>query len=296
MRTPCEVVTGPVPSRSVIPIITFLLLLVGALGDPAQAEQPSKGSTSSRAQADALSKIPFGKLHRDVHPKLKAVLQEPSMFRRLPTQALECDADMYVFLVRHPEVVVNMWQLMGVTALSVRRTGDFTFECNDGAGTIGTVELIYGTRNQHIFYATGVYEGPLLKRKLRGNCVLVLNTVHSEHEGRPRVTSSLDVFVRMENVGIDLVTRTLHPLMGKTADINFRETNRFIGEVSRAAETKYAGIQNLMPKLTNVEPEILQAFSSTAAAVNRRARNRSHGLPSQGVQVSKRPGATKSER
>lgn len=293
MRTPCDIVTGRVLRHLTIVITTFVLLASGALGDPAYGQQTTTGKTNSRVQADALSKIPFAQLHRDVHPKLQAVLKEPSMFRRLPTQVLECDADMYVFLVRHPEVVVNMWQLMGVTALSVRRTGDYNFDCNDGAGTLGTVELVYGTRNQHIFYSTGVYEGPLLKRKLRGNCVLVLNTSHSERDGRQYVTSSLDVFVRMENVGIDLVTRTLHPLMGKTADINFRETNRFIGEVSRAAETKYAGIQNLMPKLTNVEPEVLQKFSSTAAAVNQKARNRPQALPAQGVRVSKRPNAAR---
>ena len=43
------------------------------------------------------------------------------MFRRLPIRTIECDSEMYLFLLRHPDVVVNIWQVLGVSQLEVRQ-------------------------------------------------------------------------------------------------------------------------------------------------------------------------------
>ena len=46
--------------------------------------------------------------------KLMMVCERPTLFRRLPQQSIACDAGLHLFLIRNPEVVVNIWQLMGV--------------------------------------------------------------------------------------------------------------------------------------------------------------------------------------
>ena len=76
------------------------------------------------------------------------VISAPSLHRQLPVTVVQSDPDLYVFLVRHPEVVVNMWDILGITKVSINRTADYAFDARDGAGTACQVELVYG-RSRH---------------------------------------------------------------------------------------------------------------------------------------------------
>src|SRR5690606_11801820 len=108
------------------------------------------------------------------------------------------------FMVRHPESVVNIWELMGVTKVSVRRTGPYTVAANDGEGTKSNVELIYGTPEYHLLYCEGEYDGPLSINKLTGRCVVLLRTqYHYGPQRQPQVTNQLDSFMHVDNAGAD---------------------------------------------------------------------------------------------
>ena len=98
------------------------------------------------------------------------------MFRRMPINRVECDPELYRFLIRHPEVVVNIWQLMGITQVDIERKGPFTLTASDGVGTVTETELVYGTHDIHLIYCQGSYEGPLFPRRLTGRCVLLLKS------------------------------------------------------------------------------------------------------------------------
>ena len=181
---------------------------------------------------------------------------------------IDCDPALYVFMVRYPEVVVNMWELMDITRMKLKRIGKYTFDANDGAGTSAKVQLVYGTSNLHVYYGEGFYEGPLLKRRTKGRCVLVLASGYTELDnGRTYVTSRLDVFVRVDSIGAELVAKTLQPLIGKTADFNYSETHRFLSEISRAAETKWPGMERLLPRLKSIEPWVRDNFEVVASRV-----------------------------
>lgn len=210
-------------------------------------------------------------MNEAVRNKLGQVLSSPTLFRRLPAQAIDCDPDMYIFLVRYPEVVVNIWQLMGVTKVQVSRTGDYTFDATDGAGTVSKVELAYGRPDIHVFYADGVYEGPLLKNRMTGRCVAVLHSDYERRDGRVVVSNYMDVFVQLDNVGAELLVKALQPLFGKAADFNFLETAKFLGQISLASEMNGPGMQRLADKLTNCTPNIRQAFSDHTEAIYQRA-------------------------
>ena len=118
-----------------------------------------------------------------------------------------------------------------------------------------------GDRGTHVMYAEGQYEGPLLRRLIHGRCVLVMQSEYSHTEDQTVfVTSKLDMFVRFDNAGAELIARTLHPLVGKSADHNFIESTRFVGEVSKAAEKKSAKLQKFTEKLTKVQPKDSRAI------------------------------------
>jgi hypothetical protein len=217
----------------------------------------------------------MSQLTDDAQQRIRGIVSRSSIYRQMPLTLIESDPDLYVFLVRHPEIVVNMWDLLGVTKVSIQRQGEFTFDAMDGAGTTCQIELVYGDRETHVLYAEGHYEGPLLRRLIRGRCILVLRSSYSETEDRTvQVTSRLDMFVRFDNVGAELIARSLHPLVGKSADHNFVESTRFIGQVSKAAENKSDKLLQFSKRLTKVDDTIRDQFHILTSLTAQRAAER----------------------
>lgn len=252
-----------------LPVALLLFVFISSWAVPALAVDPVPNRDSL---ADTVAKIPFNELNADARQKINSVLDKPSFSRRLPVESIPCDHDLFLFLVRHPEVLVNIWDVMQITRVELLRVADFEFRGNDGAGTTCQSELVYGTPNLHIYYGTGVYSGSLAARNVSGRCLCVLrSTTGTNASGQPTIGSQMDIYMKLDSLGADLVTRTLAPVVGKTADSNFRETANFISQLSAACEINPTGVQDMAQKLTKVKPEIRQKFSECALQVALRA-------------------------
>lgn len=253
----------------------FLLALIGsAFCVRAQAEDLSTASSSRTAKQSAINAIPVDELNNEARQKVLSVLNNTSVYRRLPASQYMCDPDMHNFLIRYPEVIVGIWKVMGITQVDAKRVADYEVSASDGMGTVSQIELLYGTKNLHIFHGHGYYEGPLFRNKLRGSCILVLRSdFGSNRNGDPVVNDQLDVFLRVDNVGLKILARTLHNLVGKTADINFSESTKFIGKVSETAEVNGPGVKRLGDRI-QLNPEVREAFQKLALVVNDRAAHR----------------------
>ena len=222
-------------------------------------------ASSRDSMQEAVAKIPLNNLNAEARQKINVVLDKPSFFRRLPAEAIQCDPELFLFLVRHPEVLVNIWDLMQITKVELQRVAPFEFRGSDGAGTTCKSELIYGTSNLHIYYGTGIYSGPLMARDVSGRCLCVLSSSSVVGPGgKPRVGSQMDVYMKLDSVGADLVTRTVAPVVGKTADSNFRETASFISQLSQVCETNPTAVQDMAQQLQKITPEVRQQFMQTA--------------------------------
>ena len=254
-------------------MVLFLVITNGALGQlpklPALKFGNAKsGGTSSRKQKkNALNAIPYATLTPNAASRIQEVVNSPSIYRKLPTKTIDCDPKLFVFLVRNPEVVVDVWQQMGVTQLTVDRVGEFNFRSSDGAGTDSQIDLLYGTPNLHVYHGTGVYEGPLFKQKIRGQCVILLRTDFQAAEGRQKVRTRLDVFLKLDTGVADAVAKTISPLFGRSADVNFVETCGFLEKLSLAAEQHGPRMQGLAARMRTVSPPVKQRFVSVASTV-----------------------------
>lgn len=239
--------------------------------DRSKSEQ-SEGTSSREAKQAAIRAIPFDQLTPDANSRLRSVIDDASYFRRLPTQTVECDPEMYTFLVRHPEVVVNIWDLMGITKVTLERVGEYQLSGNDGAGTTCKMDLVYGSDALHVYQSQGAYQGNLWARELRGRCVVMLhNRATKLPDGSPGMVAWMDAFMKLENVGAELVVKTLGPLVGKTADHNFVECAGFFSQISQTARFNPHGLQQVAMRLKNVSPSIRDEFMRTSLAVAVRA-------------------------
>jgi len=200
------------------------------------------------------------------------VLSNVSIYRRLPIRMVSCDPDLYLFLVRHPDTVVNIWEILGVSQIQLRQVDIDTFHVAESEGTSATLEYLYHSNELQIVYGKWTYTGPLLARRVTGSCLAILKTGYrKDSDGKYYITSRLDGFVSVDSGGGELLARALQPLVVKNADNNFIQTVAFLGSMSKTAEVNLGGVQRLAARLSHVQPETRQQLSEVAASVARRA-------------------------
>jgi hypothetical protein len=246
---------------------------------PARAEERSlfsprdeNGQSAFEQRQQIIKHLPIERLTSSAQQRILSIANSPTLYRRSPTQAIHCDRDMFLFLTRHPEVLVGMWDLMGITKVQIERTGPYQLVSEDGSGTKCNVDLVYGDPEMHIFIAEGSYDGKLVAKPIRGKGVIVLRSSYAPTaDGSTTVTGTIDCFIQIENLGADLIARTMSSLIGRSADNNFIETARFIAQVSQASESNPHGMIDIAQRMPQVDEQIKRQFVNVITTVARRA-------------------------
>jgi hypothetical protein len=281
--------------RALARVATVLgLALLWGGGPRATAAMPGanafEADTSEATRREAMRLIPLDKLAAEDRSKVKSVLAEVSVFRRMPVKVVDCDPDAYLFLVRHPDVVVNIWEMMKISRLQLREVKEHSFQLVELAGASVHFQFVHESHNLHVIYGEGTYEGPLLTRPVKGRGVLVLKTGYvRETDGRYYISSRLDCFLTVEPLGAELATKTVLPLVGKTADNNFAQTVSFVSSLSRTLELNSRGAQRLSGQLKHVSPEVREEFADLAATVAKRTHATASKSAAGRTEVAARP-------
>jgi len=245
-----------------------------------------KASTSKESRQSAIRSIPFEKLDDEGRAKVQSVLSKVSVYRRMPVRVVDCDPDLYLFLVRHPDVMVNIWEVLDLSNLKLKELEQERYQVQETGGTLATVEFLYKSHDLHIVYAEGTYEGPLFAKPVKGSCLMLLRTGYvREPDGRYYITNRLDSFLSVKHMGAELLAKVFNPLTGKVADMNFIQTVAFAGSLSRTAEVNNQGMQRLAGRLERVQPQVRNRFAQLSDLVSRRATELSLKQPNGGPRV-----------
>jgi hypothetical protein len=229
------------------------------------ASDPSQAQTSESVKQSAIQMLPLDKLDADGRAKVRSVLSNITVFRRLPVRVVDCDPDLYLFLVRHPDVVVNTWRALKISQLQLTETSPNKFTMKEVSGTTADLEVLYKNHDTHILYAEGNYEGGLIKRTVKGRAIFVLKTGYvRETDNRYYITSRLDAFLSVDPGAVELVTKTIQPIIGKIADNNFYQTISFVSSLSRTIELNSPAVQRMALQLPDVRPEVRDEYASLA--------------------------------
>jgi hypothetical protein len=255
-------------ARSRLAIWAICLAIILLTASPVAHAEQTAANTSRAAREEALRALPLDKLNRGSRAKAGGVVKNLSIYRRLPAQTIECDPELFAFLMRHPEVVVNIWQVMGITKMQLDRMDSTHYKVADGEGTKGQMEYLYTSPNVSVIYSEGTYDGPLYPRTVRGRCLMLLRSDYRRTaSGRPAIVAQLDTFLSVDNLGVEVLARTFQPLIGKAADHNFTETANFVANLSRTAETNEEGLLRIGRKLNRIDAATRERFLELISAV-----------------------------
>lgn len=233
------------------------------------------GSSSVTLRNAALKRLPMQRLTRNAQKRILGIAKSPTIYRQLPTQAIDCDQEMFLFLTRNPEVLVGMWDLMGITNVQCKRTGPYQLDASDGSGTTCRIDLVYGDPTTHIYIANGSYDGKLVARPIRGSGVFVVSSGYSKgSDGNTEVTGKIDCFLQLDSLGADLIARTFSGLIGRSADKNFVETARFMTQVSQASQLNPNAMLDVANRIPQVNEQTRREFAGVIEEAAIRARDR----------------------
>jgi len=256
-------------------VATFLLVPVqttfgqGILRQRSQenTKQKTKNTESAQNNNDSAA-IPWSSLDERSKKLIREVVDSKTFMRRMPQQTGYCDPEMYDFLIEHPDVVIELWELLGVTNLSLRETGLNKYELKEGTASTSQVEVLYKSDNLCIVYALGEYEAPVVRRKIKGDVVLFLKSRYGQDkDDRLVVQSDLDAYVRIHNPGAEMLAKMLVPVVGKIADSNFEQTVGFVANISESAQDDFEPLVELARRMKIVRPVVAQEFALVAETV-----------------------------
>jgi len=231
------------------------------------AKHDAKTNESAQSDKDSAA-VPWNALDERSKKLIREVMDGKTFLRRMPRQVGYCDPEMYDFLTDHPDVVIELWELLGVTNLSLKETGSNKYVLKEGTTSTSQVEVLYKSDNLCIVYALGEYEAPVLRRKIKGDLVLFLKSRYGrDKDNRLVVQSDLDAYVRIHNPGAELLAKILIPVVGKIADSNFEQTVGFVMNISEAAQDDFEPLVELAQRMKNVRPQVAQEFALVAETV-----------------------------
>ena len=255
----------------------------------AKEDTPSgalKATTSQAAKQEATLAIPMKRITPKHRAAVQQVITDCSLYRRMPTGIVNCQPDLFTFLMQHPNMLVEIWRELGISQVDMRQIDQNNFQLSDNAGTTARLTIVEqkcepGAQNRIVMYADGAYEGKPFRRPVRAQCVLLLRSgSFRETNEEPYVAARLDTFVRVDRTSIKLFAKAMHPLVGKTADGNFLDTLKFVSNLSQAAQLRPAAVQKLVQNLPRVPPELQNEMLSIASG-------KKHGVPKKATRVAR---------
>lgn len=233
------------------------------------------GSSSREARKQAIASMGLERMAEPQRKTVEKCLRATTLYRHLPPQTFRCDADLLTFSLHKPETIVDLWRVLGISRLSLDPAGGGQWRLSDGYGTVGVLRLVHEESRGHsgtlVFHGRGAYTGPLSPRHLTGSCVLLVRyaPATTDTAGGQRQTVQIDAFLDMDGMGLEIVTRTLQPLIVRSAAANFHEICLFMANLSAAAEENPDGVAHLASRLTRTEAADRDTLARIARAAGR---------------------------
>ena len=241
----CALLLGPLAARPA----------PGAEPDPLRVDVLSKGSSSLLGIRKAKQAVPVDSMPGGWQTRVGQVLKNLSIYRKLPDIRCETDPRVVSYFLDNPEVAVGIWRALGVSNVSMVRTGPYTFRADDGQGSRGDLSVVYRDAGQQVIFCDGVFVNPVSGKPIQAKAV-----IHFRHrpersaDGRVFSRHDATMFVSLPSNTVEAVARAISPVSNRLADRNFQEVSLFIRMMNVAMTEQPAWVRDLSSRLTDVRP------------------------------------------
>ena len=228
------------------------------------------GSSGRDARKSASKAMPLDGMAEADRRAAEKILRNPTLYRRLPVESFTCNRALLDFSLAHPEIVVDIWRVLGISKVALDPTAPGQWRMSDGWGTEGTLRLLHHERTAEggtmVLLGQGGYSGSLSPQPLSGSCLLLVRyrPTGAADDGTARHAMQVDAFLDADGVGLEIVTRTLQPLIVRSSASNLQEICQFMASLSAAAAENPEGVSRLSGRLTKIDSADRQTFAALA--------------------------------
>lgn len=214
------------------------------------------GESSAGAEDQARSSMPLERMTQENRQRAQLIIKERSQFRRLPSLQYTIDEPMFRYLLKHPDVAVSTWRVMGISRFEMWQTGDMEYEARAIDGSEGIADILYQDDNQMVFVCQGSYHNPLLPRPMEASALIWFRAVYAPNaQGTHVVTQKADVFVRFPSSSVSAIAKILTPVLHSLMDRNLFEISLYGSMMSRAVRDEPEWVVQVAQQMEGVLPQ-----------------------------------------
>ncbi len=219
------------------------------------------GSSERHLRDQAIKTLQGVQLTQSGRQSADQVLGSLSIYRRLPEIRFEVDPDTYDHFIGNPDVVVSLWQAMGISAINLQQVRQYHYRMNNVDGTASELYYLHRHRNVNVIYCDGEFKSPLLKNTILAKGVFCLySKFETDPDGTTFVRHHADVFVSMPNAAVETAAKLISPVSNYIADRNFQEISLFAHTMSLTMARQPGWVQEQSVRMRGLQPAQVQEF------------------------------------
>ncbi len=250
---------------------------------PLHVEMLRKGNSSKESLQGAIERLPAGQLTEEQISRIRSVLEKRSLFRQLPTLAVEATPEVHSYFVSNPEAAVGIWRVLKISQFDLQKTQPTVWFGDAGDGSQGTIEVLHQSTNSVLLHCDGAYKSPLLPKPIRATSIMHLRVQPKKAEdGTSILVQDLDLFVTFPSQTVDTVARLISPVSHLIADRNFRELTLFVRFMQVAMERQPGWVERTVQRIEGIDRKQREKLLTVSARVFVDGRKRK--LSSEGIQ------------
>ena len=145
---------------------------------------------------------------------LQAIVDHYTTANKIGPTEIPLSESVYQYLLDRPPVAAALINRLDLGPYKSEGRGPGRFWGDDGEGTSGIVELVYGDRANRIYYLEGTHESAVLPHVMGKAVVFVRMNPVKDAEGRDAVETTLVAYTKLDSRILAGLVSLIRPLVG----------------------------------------------------------------------------------
>ncbi|MCE9529843.1 MAG: hypothetical protein K8T89_01680 [Planctomycetes bacterium] len=219
-------------------LLVSLTIWIGCL-TPAQAEDPAVKRAS--ASTPALNKhiprplpVDMAAVPAKTREAITKVMKAPTITAAAPEEEFTTTADLYGWLLEHPDRVCLAWQRLNIAAIDIRAQAEGKFSWKDEHGSEMNWSTVAKNGEGRIWFAEGKIRPGALLPMVAVKAVAVLHhTLKIDDIGQTVIRHQVEIYLQTDSKAAVLVTKLLGPAAPRMAEDGSEQLMLFFSGIAR---------------------------------------------------------------
>jgi hypothetical protein len=173
--------------------------------------------------------------------RVQPVTDQPSLAVKVNAEAFVARADVFEYLLDHPELATHVTRTLKLARYRIWRT-PAGLAIDDGWGTVGTFEMVHAGAGFRLMYARGVYQ-PRILPDIHGQAVVLIDyDAHPADGGRSTINTAVTGFVRLDSRILAMASRLATAAARAKGEKEAKRLVKLFARATGAVEADPAGV------------------------------------------------------